>query len=69
MGESIHSFFENVLLKNIDEDTPINVDLSEAYEKNSVFTMRTSTTSRKERYINKIYDETAKSELRKEIFL
>ena len=69
MGESIHSFFENVLLKNIDEDTPINVDISEAYEKNSVLTMRTSTTSRKERYINKIYDETAKSELRKEIFL
>ena len=33
MGESIDSFFENVLLKNIDEDTLINVDLSEASEK------------------------------------
>ena len=69
MGESSDSFFENVLLKNIDEDTLINVDLSEASEKNSVFTMRTSTISRTERYINKIYDETVKSELRKEIFL
>ena len=26
MGENNDSFFENVLLKNIDEDTPINVD-------------------------------------------
>ena len=28
MGESNNSFFENVLLKNIDEDIPINVDVS-----------------------------------------
>ena len=26
MGENNDSSFENVLLKNIDEDTPINVD-------------------------------------------
>ena len=33
MGESNDSFFENVLLKNIDEDIPINVDLSDTPEK------------------------------------
>ena len=35
MGESNDSFFENVLLKNINEDIPINVDLSDTPEKNS----------------------------------
>ena len=51
MRESNGSFFEKVLLKNIDEDIPINVDLSDTPEKNSVFTMRTSTISKTERYI------------------
>ena len=69
MGESNNSFFENVLLKNINEDIPINVDLSDTPEKNSVSTMRTSTISKTERYIDKIYDETVKSELKKEILL
>ena len=43
MGESNDSFFENVLLKSINEDIPINVDLSGTPEKNSASTIRTST--------------------------
>ena len=69
MGESNDSFFENVLLKNINEDIPINVDLTDTLEKDSVSTMRTSTISKTERYIDKIYDETVKSEVKKEILL
>ena len=69
MGESNDSFFENVLSKNIDEDIPINVDLSDTTEKNSVSTMRTSAISKRERYIDKIYDDTVKSELKKGILL
>ena len=69
MGESNDSFFENALLNNIDEDMPINVDLSDTPEKNSVSTIRTSTISKTERYIDKIYDETVKSEPKKEILL
>ena len=33
MEESNDSFLENVLLKNVDEDIPINVDLSDMPEK------------------------------------
>ena len=33
MGESRDSFFEDVLLKNIDEDIPINVDLLDTSNK------------------------------------
>ena len=69
MGESNDSFLQNVLLKNINEDIPINVDLSDTPEKDSVSTMRTSTISKTGRYIDKIYDETVKSELKKEILL
>ena len=69
MGESNNSFFENVLLKNINEGKSINTDLSDTPEKNSVSTMRTSTISKTGKYIDKIYDETVKSELKKEILL
>ena len=41
MGESNDSFFEKALLKNINEDIPMNVDLSDTPEKASVFIMRT----------------------------
>ena len=69
MIESNDSFFENALVNNIDEDIPINVDLSDLPEKNSVSTIRTSTISKTEKYIDKIYEETVKSELKKEILL
>ena len=69
MGESNNSFLGNILLKNISEDIPINFDLSDTPGKDSLSTMRTSTISKTERYIDKIYDETVKSELKKEIFL
>ena len=69
MGESNDSFFENVLLKSINEDIPINVDLSDTPEKNSVSTIRTPTIWKTERYIDKIYDKTVKGKLKKEILL
>ena len=69
MGESNDSFFENVLLKNINKGIPINVDLSDTPEKNFVSSMKTSTVSKTERYINKIYDETVKNEPKKEVLL
>ena len=69
MGESNDSFFENVLLKNINEDITINFDLSDTPEKDSVSAMRISTISETETYIDKIYDETVKSGLKKEILL
>ena len=69
MGESNDLFFENVLLKNINKDIPINIDLSDTPEENSVSTMRTSSISKTESYIDKIYGETVKSELKKEILL
>ena len=42
MGENNDSYFEKVLLKNIDEDIPINVDLSNTPKKNAISTIRTS---------------------------
>ena len=56
------------MLKNIDEDIPINVDLSDTSDKNSSSMTRTSTISKIE-IIHKIYEETVKSELKKEILL
>ena len=41
MGENNDLYFEKVLLKNTDEDIPINVDLSNTPEKSSVSTIRT----------------------------
>ena len=54
MGESSDSFFENVLLKNIDEDIPINVDLSDTSDKYSSSAMGTLTISKTEKYMHKI---------------
>ena len=48
---------------------PINIDVSDTSKKDSASTMRTSTISKRERYIDKIYDKTMKSELKKEILL
>ena len=42
MEESNNSHFENVLLKNIDQEIPINVDLSDRPERISASTMRIS---------------------------
>ena len=67
MGESNESFLENVLLKNINEDILINIDLSDTPEKDFASTIRTSTISKTKRYINRICDKTMKSELKKEI--
>ena len=71
MGRSNDLFIENVLLKNIDEYIPINIDLSTIPEKNSASTVRriSTTISKTKRYINQMYDETVRSELRKEILI
>ena len=37
MGESNNSFLENVLLKKINEDISINVDLSDTPGKDSIY--------------------------------
>ena len=42
MGENNDSYFEKVLLRNIDEDIPIKVDLSNTPKKTSVSSIRTS---------------------------
>ena len=42
MGENNDSYFEKILLKNNDEDIPINADLSDKPEKSSVSTIKTS---------------------------
>ena len=68
MGESNDSFFENILFKNIDEVIPINVDLSDTPEKFFASTVRTSTISKTEKYMVKIYDEKVKSELKRIFF-
>lgn len=52
-----------------DEDISVNVDLSDTPGKDSTLAMRTSAPSQTEKYIDKIYDKAAKSELRKEILL
>ena len=41
MGENNDSYFKKVILKNIDENIPINVDPSNTPEKNCVSTIRT----------------------------
>ena len=48
MEESNNSHFENVLLKNIDQEIPINVDLSDRPERISASTMRIWTISHKQ---------------------
>ena len=58
MGESNDSFFENILLKTIDEEIPINVDVSKIIK---------STISKSKKHIDKSYVESVKSELKKEI--
>ena len=58
----------NILLKET-ENILLNVDLSTMPQKNSVSTMRIPTISKTERYIDKIYDKTVKSKLKKEILL
>ena len=42
MWENNDSYFEKVLLRNIDEDMPIKVDLSNTPKKTSVSSIRTS---------------------------
>ena len=66
MGENNDSFFDKMLLKNIDEEITIDVNLI-----NSPSTTRTSTVSKQENYVDndKKYDETAENRHKKEILL
>ena len=58
MGENNHSFFDKMLLKNIDEEIPIDVNLINTPAKNSPSTTRTSAMTNQENYIDndKKYD-------------
>ena len=62
----IHFFFFHALLKNIDEDISINIDLSDTPEEISVSTMKTSTISKTEMFTDNVYDKTVKSKLKKD---
>ena len=66
MGVNNDSFFDKMLLKNIDEEITIDVNLI-----NSPSTTRTSTVSKQENYVDndKKYDETAENRHKKEILL
>ena len=45
MGENNDSFFDKILLKNIDEEIPIDVNLIDTSTKNSPSTTRTNSFS------------------------
>ena len=51
MAENNDSFLDKMLLKNIDEEIPIDVNLINTPEKNLTSTTRTSTVSNQENYI------------------
>ena len=52
MGEKNDSFFDKMLLKNIDEEIPIDVNLKNTPAKTSTCTTRMSTVSKLENYID-----------------
>ena len=51
MGENNDSFLDKMLLNNIDEEIPIDVNLINTPAKNLPSTKRTSTVSNQENYI------------------
>ena len=69
MGENNDSFFDKMILKNIDEEIPIAVNIINTPAKNSPPTTRTLTVSNQENYIDndKKYDETTENRHQKEI--
>ena len=71
MGKNNDLFFGKMLLKNIDEKIPIDVNLIDTPAKNSPCTTKTSTVSKLGNYIDndKKYDETAESRHKKREFV
>ena len=65
MGENNDLYFEKVLLKNIDEDIPINVDLSNTPEKSSVSTIRTSKSELKNNFFLELLNRLQRQRKRK----
>ena len=65
MGENNDLYFEKVLLKNIDEDIPINVDLSNTTEKSSVSTIRTSKSELKNNFFLELQNRLQRQRKRK----
>ena len=65
MGENNDLYFEKVLLKNIDEDIPINVDLSNTPEKSSVSTIRTSKSELKNKFFLELQNKLQRQRKRK----
>ena len=68
MGENNDSFLDKMLLNNIDEEIPIDVNLINTPAKNLPSTKRTSTVSNQENYIenDKKYDETTENRHKKD---
>ena len=68
MGENNDSFLDKMLLNNIDEQIPIDVNLINTPAKNLPSTKRTSTVSNQENYIenDKKCDETTENRYKKD---
>ena len=71
MGENNDQFLDKILLKNIDKEIRIDINLINTPGKNLPSTTRTSTESNQENYIenDKKYDETTENRHKKEILL
>ena len=67
MGESNYSFFNAILLENIDKKIPINFTLLTTPVKNTPSISKTSTISKLENYIDENHDEAAKIQLKQAI--
>ena len=71
MGENNDLFLNKMLLKYIDEEIPIDINLINTPAKNLTSTTRTPTVLNQENYIenDKKYDETTENRHKKEILL
>ena len=67
MGESNDSFFNGILLENIDKEIPTNFGLLTTPLKDTPSITKTSTIFKLENYIDENYDEATKIQLKKAI--
>ena len=65
----IHFYFNNILLKNMEEDIPISITLLETPKLKFASALRIWTISKTEKFIEKTYDESVKSELKRKVLL
>ena len=67
MGESNHSFSNDILLENIDKEIPRNFSLLTTPAKGTSSVGKTYSISKLENYINENYDKAVKIQLRQAI--